>query len=275
MDLNNLVVVSDLHAGCKLGLCPPEGAKLDDGGTYMPSPLQIKLYEMWREFWDVFVPDATRGEAYGVVVNGDAIEGTHHRATTPISHNMGDQCRIAQALLEPIAEQCSGRFYMVRGTEAHVGVSAQSEEGLGVALGAVPNTDGQYVRWDLWKRIGYDKLIHCLHHIGATGSQAYEATAVHKELIEEFAEAARWGQRPPDVIVRSHRHRHFEETIYGATGSKHAVVTPCWQAKTPFVWKIPGARLSLPQFGGVVTRWAHGELFIRSYVRTVARSTIE
>lgn len=273
--MNNLVVVSDIHGGCKLAVCPPDGVALDDGGTYQPSGLQLKLYGMWREFWDEFVPDATRGEDYGIVVNGDAVEGVHHRATTPISHNLGDQCKVTKALLEPLVERAKGKFWAVRGTEAHVGISAQTEEGLFASLGAIPNADGQRCQWDLWKNIGEDKLVHFLHHVGATGSQAYEATAVHKELVESFAEAARWGERPPDCIVRSHRHRHFEETIHTGRGRAYAVVTPGWQAKTAFAWKIPGARISMPQFGGVVIRYAHGELFVRSYVRTVSRSPIE
>jgi hypothetical protein len=51
-------------------------------------------------------------------------------------------------------------------------------------------------------------------------------------------------------------------------------VTPCWQGKTPFVWKIPGGRLSTPQFGGIVIRWAD-ELFVRPKVWTVDRSKTE
>ena len=47
--LNNLVVVSDLHAGCRVGLCPPDGARMDDGGRYRPSRLQRKMWRMWRE----------------------------------------------------------------------------------------------------------------------------------------------------------------------------------------------------------------------------------
>lgn len=277
-ELGNLVVVSDIHAGCRLALCPPEGVPVDDGGIYKPSPFQKKLWKFWRIFWDEFVPEATRREQYAVVINGDVVEGVHHRATTQISHNLEDQAEIAYRILEPIAEKCKGRFWMVRGTEAHVGASGLEEERLAKRLGAVRNKEGQYARYDLWKSVG-PKLVHLLHHIGSTGSQAYEATAVHKELVESFAESARWGRKPPDVIVRSHRHRHIETTI--ATGDSHntgraiAVVTPAWQGKTPFAWKVPGARLSTPQFGGVVIRYAHGELFVRSKVWTIDRSDVE
>ena len=280
IQLNNIVVVSDIHAGCRLALCPPYGVKLDDGGTYQPSPLQLKLAKMWEEFWDVFVPEATRGEPFGVVINGDVIDGVHHGSTTQISQNLMDQATIAKEILQPVVQACEGRFWMVRGTEAHVGQSASSEEGIAKSLGAIPNEEGQHARWDLWKTIGPDKLIHFLHHIGSTGSQAYEATAVHKELVEEFIEAARWRRQPPDAIVRSHRHRHFEITVStgedsGNTGRALAVVTPAWQGKTPFAYKIPGARLSTPQFGGVLLRYAHDRLFADAKVWTVDRSKPE
>jgi len=33
MSVNNVIVVSDLHCGCRLGLCPPR-IHMDGGGTY-------------------------------------------------------------------------------------------------------------------------------------------------------------------------------------------------------------------------------------------------
>ena len=45
-----VVVISDLHAGCQLALCPPSGARLDNGGTYMPGPVQRRLWPIWLDF---------------------------------------------------------------------------------------------------------------------------------------------------------------------------------------------------------------------------------
>lgn len=272
--ITNLIVVSDIHCGCALGLCPPEGVALDDGGTYMPSKFQQKVWAYWRDFWDNWVPDATRGEPFTVVFNGDAIDGVHHNSTTQITHNLTTQRQIAYDVLAPIVELCGGRYYHIRGTEAHVGKSANEEEALAKALKAIPNETGQYARYDLWKQVG-PALVHLLHHVGSTGSQAYEATAVHKELTESFIEAARWGREVPDVIVRSHRHRAIDITIPSAKGNAIAAVTPCWQGKTPFTWKIPGARLAEPQFGGINVRHAHGRTFVDSYVKTMERSKTE
>jgi hypothetical protein len=269
-ECRQVVVVSDTHCGCRLGLCPAAGVELDDGGHYSPSRVQRAVWAYWQEFWDVWVPHVTKGEPYDVVFNGDALDGVHHGSTTQVSHNMEDQLKLGIACLGPVAQKAR-RYYHIRGTEAHVGKSAIYEETLARTLGAVPNEDGQFARWDLWLRVG-GHLTHFLHHIGTTGSSAYEATAVHKEMTEEFVEAGRWGVEPPQVVVRSHRHRYYKGEILGNNGYCISVVTGAWQGKTPFVWKIPGARLSQPQFGGILIRKGEDELYTRSRIWTLERS---
>lgn len=280
--IKNVVVVSDIHAGCAIALCPPR-IRLDEGGRYTLSKIQKKLWAFWQEFWDEWVPEATRGEPFTVVFNGDGVNGKPHGANTNITDNWSDQIRIGHACMDYALKKPGVQsYYHIRGTEAHVGKGAEMEEVLGRELGAVPNEEEMHSRFDLWLEMAGSKLVHCLHHIGTTGSQSYESTAVHKELVEEFTEAGRWRNTPPDVVVRSHRHRYMKTSIpighkgtsgRQSTGEAFSVVTPCWQGKTPFVWKIPGGRLSTPQFGGIVIRYSEdGELFIRPKVWTVDRS---
>lgn len=272
--IRNLVVISDTHCGCKLGLCPPEGTQLDDGGTYSASRLQRKLYSLWEQFWGEFVPSVTHGEPYAVVHNGDAIDGVHHGATTQISNNLEDQGDIAYRLLAPVVEQCEGRYYHIRGTEAHVGKSGVEEERLAKRLGAIKDTEGKSARYQLWIECG-NGLVNLLHHIGTTGSSAGEATAVNAELIAAYVEAARWAERPPDIVVRSHRHRYLEVRFATAQGYGISTVTPGWQGKTPFSWKIAGARQAPPQFGGLIIRQGDRRLFVEPMVWTVEREKVE
>lgn len=278
--VRNLIVVSDTHAGCRLALLHPDGIHLDGGGRYMPSDFQKKLWALWREFWDEWVPDVTRGEPFDLVHNGDALEGVHHRATTQVSHNMEDQQRIAEDVLRGPVEQCKrsgGTYYHIRGTEAHVGQSGEFEERLARNLGAKPNAEGQYARFDLWKRVGGSRgpLVHLLHHIGTTSSAAHESSAVNAELTASYVEAARWGRTPPDFIVRSHRHRSIAVDLNSARGYAAAIVTPAWQGKTPFTWKVPGARVSEPQVGGIIIRHGDEEFYYRRWVRSFERSAEE
>lgn len=271
----NLIVVSDTHSGCRLALCPPDPIPLDDGGTYHASAFQRAIWAWWEEFFFEWVPLVTRGEPWDLVHNGDALEGVHHRATTPISHNMEDQLRIAERVMRRPVDAClasGGRYFHVRGTEAHVGQSGLYEEQLAMRLGAVPNADGQYARWDLWKRVGEKTLVHLLHHIGTTGSAAHEASAVNAELTAMYVEAARNQEEPPDYVVRSHRHRSIAVDIDSAKGYAAAIVTPAWQGKTPFAFKVPGARISTPQFGGIIIREGDEEHYYRRKVWRIGRS---
>lgn len=262
-NLNNLVVVSDLHIGCKLGLCHPDGAEMDEGGQYAPSQVQRIVYTYWDEFWGKWVPDQVQGQDFDVLVNGDAINGTPHQAVSNWTNNREFQRRHAEKILGPVAERAR-RFFMVRGTEAHVGKSAQEEETLATNLKAVANDVGQRARYEAWIRVGGSRggLVHAMHHIGTTGSSHYESTAVMKELNEAYVEAGRWGDEAPRVVVRSHRHRNLQVRIPSKDGAAISCVTAGWQLKTPFTYRVAGGRQAQPQIGGVLVRYHRNELYV-------------
>src|ERR1035437_6784210 len=212
--VKHIIVVSDLHCGCKFGLCLPK-FKLDEGGTYQSSIYQREVYKRWLEFWNSWVPMVTKGEKYIVVVNGDVIDGNHHNSTTQITHNIKDQRNLAVELLTPVinAPKCKS-LYMIRGTEVHVGQSGDNEEAVAEALGAVPNSDGQYARWDMKLIFGSkDQVVDFTHHISTTSSHAYESTALTKEYTDACTEAGKWNEKVPSILVRSHRHRAFKVEI--------------------------------------------------------------
>lgn len=284
MATKNLIVVSDTHCGCRVGLLHPDGITVDGGGLYLPSEFQKKMWAWWEEFWGEWVPKVTRGEPFDLVHNGDAIDGVHHGSTTQISHNIQDQLRIAEAVLRPVVEQCKasgGTYYHIRGTEAHVGKSGEYEERLAATLGAKPNHVGQCARNDLWKRVGdtssavHAPLVHLLHHIGTTSSEARESSAVNAELAAAYVEAGRWNREPPDFVVRSHRHRSIKVTLPARHGQAAAITTPAWQGKTPWVYRVPGARLSEPQIGGILIRQGEDVFYTQEWVKSFERSPEE
>ena len=274
MNVINAVVISDLHCGCQLGLCPPEEIELDNSGSYKSSRFQKVVWKRWVEFWDDWVPMVTKGEPYIIVLNGDAIDGVHHGAKTQITQNLTIQARIAKNALLPQIEKkkCVG-YYHIRGTEAHVGKSAEEEERLAEDLGAVQDEEtGNFARWEMWLRMG-GALIHFSHHIGTTSSSAYESTAVYKEMVEAFNEAGRWRDEPPDLICRSHRHRQFETRIATEKGYGICIVTPGWQLKTPFTYRIASGRASTPQVGGyLVRRGDEDEIYTRFKIWKLRRA---
>jgi hypothetical protein len=254
-------------------LLHPDGAELDDGGTYIPSKFQKKIWSMWDEFWGEWVPKATHGEPYIVVHNGDCVDGVHHGSTSQWSHNLGDQSEHAYKLLKPVVESCEGRYYHIRGTEAHVGKAGTEEERLAKRLGAIPNEEGQHARYELWMRLD-GRLCHFLHHIGTTSSAQHEASAINSELAAMYADAGRFGLEPPMVVVRSHRHRCAEVRLPAQGGYATSMVTASWQGKTSYAWKIAGARVNTPQMGGSLIRAGDQEIHTRHCVFNLERSPV-
>lgn len=280
--IRNLVIISDLHCGCRLGLCPSYGVVLDEGGKYMPSNLQKKVWDCWQRFWGFgkyknngWVKKASRGEPFAVVLNGDAIDGVHHKSVTQISHNLQDQIDVAYEVMAPVVELCDGQYYHIRGTEAHSGASCQEEEKLARKLGAIPiEQTKQHSRWEMNCRLG-KALVNISHHISTCGSLQYESTALNKELAESLIEACRWNKELPDCIVRSHRHRNTEVRITTYKGLCTVCTTAGWQLKTPFARRIVGARQSSPQIGGTLLRYGDdGVLYAKHMVWPIVESKI-
>ena len=270
--MKNLVIISDLHVGCQLGLCPPDGVRLDNGGIYKPSKLQGKLWEHWKAFWK-WTDSVIGKEPFCVAVNGDLIDGCHHGSTHQWSHNLEDQARAARAILAPIRVRAD-KMWIVRGTPVHSGESGVDEERIAEALKCIPNKSGQFARNELWLDMGGD-LVHLAHHIGTTGSSAHEVSAVNAELTAMFTEAGRWGHKPPSMIVRSHRHRCSEIRLPSERGYAIAFVTAAWQLKTPFTFKVAGGRTSQPQIGGSIIRRTDAELYTRHWVKDIGREDPE
>lgn len=247
---------------------------MDGGGRYEPTPVQLDVWRRWKSFWGEWVPMVTRGEPFAVVNNGDAIEGIHHGTVTQISQNLADQETLAFKVLKPVVAACKGRYYHLRGTEAHGGKSGQEEERLAEKLKALPDAEGRYARWELWIRIGIG-LVHLTHHIGTSGSLAYETSAIQKEMEQAFVESARWNEEIPDVVIRSHRHRNAETRIQTYKGFGTSCTTAGWQLKTPLVYRVAGARQTQPQIGGTLVRSGDEDVYTRHRLWNLKRSREE
>jgi len=272
-----IIVISDTHFGCQFALCPEE-VRLDGGGIYRQNIIQKKIWKHWLKFCNEFIPIVTQGEPFILVHNGDIIDGVHHRSTHQISHNLKDQENIAVEVLEPLVNhpKCE-KFYVIRGTEAHSGISAECEERIAQRLGAETDINGNYTRYVLWLRFGKHKILaNFSHHIGTTSSSAYESTAVFKELIEAYTEAGRYKLEAPDIVVRSHRHKFLMTTIAGFNTNSISLVTPGWQAYTPFTYRNVKGRVGLPEIGGVaILEGSEVPLYIRHFIMPIGRDKEE
>jgi hypothetical protein len=149
-----------------------------------------------------------------------------------------------------------------------VGQSGEYEEAIAKSLGAVKDSQGRYARWELLKSLG-KYHVHFTHHIGTTSSAAHESSAVNAEISAMFTNAGRIGISPPDVVVRSHRHRCIEVRLPSEGGYKSSFTTAAFQAKTPYVYRMPGGRTGSSQIGGSLIRLGDEELHTRHFVKDV------
>ena len=248
--MNNIIVISDTHFGSSVAVAKEH--MLDDGGTYIPGPIQMKLADLWDDFWE-WAYDLIKHESYTLVHNGDVVDGDHHHSTQVSSANLVVQESLAYDMLEPHAmSPLCKHYFQIRGTGVHVGDAGETEERIAKRLNADRTGSDTFSRWELWLK-SHDDLIHFSHHIGNTSSSAYESSAMRREMVSAYEDAGVWNRRPPTILVRAHTHRFIRVEDPKMIGIK----LPAWQSKTAFVYKID--RLRGPMFGGIVIRTEPGQ----------------
>jgi len=252
-------IVSDLHCGSTLGLCPERGIRLDDGGWYQPSYYQMALWGCWIEFWTEVKETLRAGDRLIVELNGDCLDGNHHKTAQIVSKNLATtQQDIAERVLIPALELEPKAIHLIRGTEVHVGASAEYEERLARSIGCEqhPKT-GAYSRWHLQAQ-SQGVFMDFAHH-GAVGKLPHTRSNPAKSLAMRIAHAAyKRGEKGPDVVYRSHCHQDAD--TYDEMPVR-VIQTRGWQLSTAFVERIAAG--SLPEIGGIIQINENGQKEIR------------
>jgi hypothetical protein len=223
-----VAVVSDLHIGSTVALCPPEGIALEDGGRYHPSQVQKWIWEKWVQYWaDV---KARAGMSPIVtIINGEFIDGNHHGTTqigTPSPTAMMDAA--IDVMHKP--RIMSKHIYVTKGTAAHSLHGAASDHAIGKELGAArcPET-GQHAFYHLRLKIK-NTLFDVAHHIGGGARIHTRGTNIRGEVTDAMLEGT-----PPDVLIRSHVHNYADT---GRNFKTFGVVTPAWQLMTEYSHRV-------------------------------------
>jgi len=243
-----VVAVSDIHCGSATAMVPPEGVRLDDGGTYQPSKANSWLWDCWEEFWTyVGLRKVEAKAALYIVYNGDLFDGDHHRTTQLVSANPETQDYLADRIYGVPRELKPKAEFVVRGTEVHVGASGAMEESFARRRRAEKDPDAETHSW--WHlRCELNGVLLDAQHHGRIGTRPWTKTnAVSAAALEIFYEHSKLGRRPPDIALRSHRHQ------YGDSYDVHPVrviQTPAWQLKTAYAHKV--AANSSEDIGGML-----------------------
>lgn len=248
------VIVSDLHCGSTTALWPPGFYSYATNTKQPQSPISAYIWQAWTRFQKDVLKYAD-GRRFTLVVNGDMIEGIHHKSVETYTADPGDHVDAAMQCLGPFAEKAD-RVWVTEGTECH---TRNSEHGIAMKLGA------QLL--ESQKRKGARVVAHrklrlkmpnggtmvVRHHIGTTSRRQLEATQLSIAINEERMQSDRAGQAPPDFLCAAHRHvyGHFSDGFVGT------LITPSWQGLTRHGAKVVPAAECI--FGGAVLDWTGGD----------------
>jgi len=255
-----LAVTSDHHIRSTVGLCPPQGCPLDDGGTYMPSKAQQWLWQSWVAFWGQ-VDKVRREEGADLyeIYNGDLIDGEHHGTPQISTKNLADEQELALACLAPALSLAPNYVFVVRGTEAHVGKSGEREEMIARRIEAEKDPQGNASWWQLTLQIN-GSILQFAHH-GRIGYRPWTRANAAQMLAAELTIDHSSSPYAPQLAVFSHHHQVADSYDNYPV---RVIQTPAWQLATAYVHRIkPGALASI---GGLVIICREGEYSVEKVI---------
>ena len=255
-----LIGVGDPHCGSTIGLHPDTPSPLDDGGEYTPSKVQLWNWSNWLDFWKQVDGRAAK-RPVRILANGDLIDGHHHGNVQNVSLHPGIQGDILRRCWEPVLDLVKiASIIVVRGTAAHVGQGSPSEESFARWLksqkvNVLEDTDTGTLSWRHFKGELAGVKIDATHH-GRTGGRPWTAAGGVTNLsIEILTQYALRRETPPDLAIRSHKHKHFDT---GTLPGVRTLALPAWQLGTDWVKQaIPE---SLADLGGSIVRCNSGKV---------------
>ena len=250
-----LAAVGDLHVNSTVGLCAPTVA-LDDGGSYNASQTQRWLWRRWNEYCDrVRAAKAAHDARVVLLLNGDLADRNSHGAYQLIALNRAALLRAAVNVLQP-ALDIADAVIVVRGTEAHVGESAELEEELANDIGAVRDEQAGTASWWVWEATldGYNVMAQ--HHPGTNSTRPWTqgggANRLAAMVMHEY-----YGQRwTPRLVITNHVH-HNEDSY--DNHAVRAVFNRAFSLRTAYDHRS-GRGFMVGDVGGLIAHIERGEL---------------
>ena len=227
---------SDRHVGSHIGLSPKKWHTFrgKERIELSPSPVQQIINAQWEDSWNWIFKQQLPIVAFD---NADGIEGDHNGIFGIWSKNPMEQAGVAIDILLPKRQKCQ-RWYATKGTPAHVGEMGQWDEYVAKELGATTDQTDEFAS-PHWKVNVSGTLWDVAHQGPRPGRSLHKfgdsVRAFGKDVVlRQLAQ----GNRPPDVIVRSHVHVAVHEIVKLYDHECHVIITPALQGKTEYATKI-------------------------------------
>lgn len=208
--MKRVLVVSDLHAGCREAIIPPwiETGEMKIG----QSKLQSWMWQKWRQMTD---------ESYDVcIVLGDMVNGVNgaERGAGNWTNDMWEQIDCASGMLNMIDAK---KFVGVQGSPYHTDLNASGDEAVMRAIGGDFGTD-MFVDVE-------DVRFYAKHAVGTSSVLKGRSTSINGDMEAMMLYKETYGKI--DVHLRGHAHYCHGLYWEGALG----VIAPCWKWKDNFM----------------------------------------
>lgn len=237
-----LILTGDHHANSTVGLCPGS-ITLDDEGTYTPNKTQRWLWRYWRECWQEAKAFTAQAERRIWIMNGDLVDTNRKdRSSQYITNNKATALKIALDVIAPGLDVVDTAM-VIRGTDAHVGQNAWMEENIANDITGVKviTKDDKVSSWYHYRGVLDGLRLDVAHHTSMGTLPWTEKNAANKLAADAVIQYTLAGNKPPDLLVRSHVHKTADSYDNYPT---RAVILPAWQSMTNYGTRLNPNRLS-------------------------------
>jgi len=98
-----ILVLSDLHVGSTVGLWPADFVS-NEGNPIGQNHFQKWLWRCWIDM-NAWAAKVTDGQPYDIVINGDIVDGIHHKTLQVMTPDLGDQVTAVKQILGELMER--------------------------------------------------------------------------------------------------------------------------------------------------------------------------
>ncbi len=244
------VVIADTHSGSNYALFLNRewhGIKT----SHIPRAKQLQIRQQF-ETYAAEVKQARIGKQVKLVINGDAIDGDHHRSGDVCSLIEKEQADIHIELMTEFQSlidwQAGDEIYYTKGTQTHV---HEQEYYIGKEMNAIP--DGDFYAWNILKLNSNGVVSWFVHHGPTRGKGSNEGNSMRNWLKDIYNEAVKDGTPIPDIVYTGHVHDPTYSSYIHRNKMEfrtiHGIILPSWQMKTDYGYQV--AAVSKNKIGGV------------------------
>jgi len=243
-----VVLLSDTHAGHKLGLLNPETQLIDEHGEpYTPglNATQTYLWELYQLHIEQVAQIAGKSRVI-VIHNGDVTQGNRYPSHLALV-TIADQVTAAAANLRPWYAHKRlkvGAVRVICGTAVHTW-EASSEALVAQRLAQeFPKVDTRPLYHALITLEGQrGQSLDAAHHGPFTGSRNWlKGNSARYYLRSAMMDELKDGETPPRVYARAHYHEWVHETLRirsrGQDVVSDLVITPCYTGVDDYARKV-------------------------------------